>query len=244
MAYKKPLNLSMQSFLKALAIVSILSFSSQVYANSDAHGGGHGDSGGEKTEEAPKPQKMRGSFTEEQMEEMRLYQHLGNISSPNYQVSEYATFFFEQRGEKVVSPLLNLLKNKKGNPKVESAVIYTFGRMGPKAARAVPIVTKYLVKEDSSEDLKMTALAALGKIGKASDPSVPEIAKFLDSDKEWTRVLALRSLKEINTPQSKSIAIIYEKKLKLEEERKNKELLEQSGSDAAQPLASQPEPKN
>jgi HEAT repeat protein len=230
-----------QSFLKALAIISIFSFSQQTFANSDAHGGG---SGGEKSEPTPKPEKkMRGSFTEEQMEEMRLYQHLGNISSPNYQVSEYATFFFEQRGEKVIPPLLNLLKHKKGNQKVESAIIYTFGRMGPKAARAVPIITKYLII-DGTEDIKMTSLAALGKIGKASDPSVPEIAKFLDADNEWMRTLALRSLREINTPQAKAIANVYEKKLKLEEERKNRELLGQSGNSESQPAATQPQPTN
>jgi HEAT repeat protein len=164
---------------------------------------------------------------------MRLSQHLDNIESSNYRVSEFAAYYFEQKGEDGVTPLLNKLKHNEDDDKIVSSIIYILGRVGPKASRAVPVLIKYLDHENP--DIRKTTISALGKIGKASDPAVPLIADNLNSKNEWMRTLSLRALKDIGTVQSKSIAEQYEKKLKLEEERKNKALLQNNSSEAIEP---------
>ncbi len=193
--------------------------------------GGGGNGGGEaKPAAAPAEKKMRGSFSEEDMEQMRLYQYLQGISSPNYQVAEKATFYFEQRGAIRVPDLMRWLKRYNDDDKRISAVIYTFGRMGKNSARAVPIIMQYLDYEN--EEIRKTTMSALGKIGPASEPAVPKIAKFLESKDEWTRLLALRSLKNIGTPQAKEIAELYEKNIRMEEARQNQKLLDAGHGEA------------
>ncbi len=240
MAAKKQLPLSMKNsqvnslpglFRGSAFAAIILSFAlsaSTSYAS--GHGGGeekaeggheeasseHGEGHGEK--------KKQGNFTTEDLDQMKQSMLLDYLSNDNYQSSEYATYYFEQKGEEGIKPLLAYMKSNEDNLKKVSAIIYTLGRVGPKAARAVPVLTKYLSHENF--DIRKTTISALGKIGKASDPAVPDIARYLDSDDAWMRQLALRSLKDIKTPQSISIATQYENKLKLEEERKAKELLD------------------
>ena len=170
-----------------------------------------------------KAEKPATAFTPEEMDEMRQSQHLDNIASSNFQIQEFATYYFEQKGEPGVTPLLAHLKRHRNDPKTVTAVIYTLGRVGPKAARAAPIIARYL--NDENMEIRTTSIAALGKIGKASDPFVPDIAKYLESDNESTKLLALRSLKQIGTPRSKSIATQYENQIKLEQERKNQQMM-------------------
>lgn len=191
-----------------------------------------------------KKKKIQGNFSEEDLDLMKQSQLLEYLANPNYQSAEYATYYFVQKGEAGVTPLLNYLKRHDDNDKKVSAVIYTLGRIGPAASRSVPIIIKYLQHENP--DIRKTTMAALGKIGRASDPAVPEIAKSLTDENEWARTLALRSLKEIGTAQAKLIASQYEKKLKLEEERKNKQLMSGGSEPQNTPdsQSSQPQPNN
>jgi HEAT repeat protein len=173
------------------------------------------------------------SLSTEDLEEMKRNQLLTYLDNQNYQSQEYAVFYFEQIGEKGVPPLLKYLRNNEDDEKIASSVIYTLGRVGKKAKKAVPTLMKYL--EHPNQDIVKTTMAALGKIGKASEPAVPQIAKHLEDKNEWTRTLALRSLKDIGTQQSLAIAGQYEKKLLLEQERKNRELLGKSGKPTSNP---------
>lgn len=218
MAYKIPLISLVKRSAKFLAISTLL-FSVPSLAGGGGHGGG--DSGGHGGGSEKK--KGQGSFSAEELDDMKQSQLLYYLSNQNYQSSEYAVYYFEQKGEPGVGPLLKHLKKNEDEDKVVSAVLYTFGRVGPPAARAVPVISKYL--EHENPDIRKTAMSSLGKIGKASEPAVPKIADFLSDDNEWTRTLALRSLKEIGTPAAKSIARQYENKLKLEEERKKAMLM-------------------
>jgi HEAT repeat protein len=211
MAYKIPLNLYLKRSASLLAASCILC-STHSFAKSSSEGGG----GGEK-------KKRQGSFSAEELDDMKQSQLLYYLSNQNYQSSEYAVYYFEQKGEPGVTPLLKHLKKNEDEDKVVSAVLYTFGRIGPEAARAVPVIMKYLEHENT--DIRKTAISSLGKIGKASEPAVPKIAEYLSDENEWTRTLALRSLKEIGTPAAKSIARQYENTLKLEEERKKAKLM-------------------
>jgi hypothetical protein len=215
MAHQKLSNSSRKNWLNATIISLVFLFSSQAFAESGGHGGGHG--GGAKKEEE------QGAFSKDELDSMKQSQLLYYLSNPNYQSSEYATYYFVQKGKAGVTPLLNYLKDNEDEDKKVSAIIYTFGRMGPNAARAVPIMSHYLKHENY--EIRRTTIAALGKIGKASDPAVPEIAKYLEADDQWTRDIALRALKDIKSKQSKLIAAQYERKIKLDEERKNKALM-------------------
>ncbi len=206
----------MKRLARFLAVLILLfSFSTASFAG--GHGGG-GEGGHEK-----KKEKQVGNFSEKELDEMKQSQLLYYLSNSNYQSSEYAVNYFTDKGEAGISPLINHLKKNDDNEKIISAVLYTFGRIGPRAARAVPVLMKYL--DHDNADIRKTAVAALGKIGKASDPAVPMISDYLNNENEWTRELAHRSLREIGTPQAKAIAKQYEKKLQLEEERKKAALL-------------------
>ena len=226
MASKTLSNSSTKSLVKLLTIFAILfSLSNSALAGghgeaAPAEGGGHGGGGG--GHEA-KPKKKEGNFSAKELDAMKQSQLLTYLSNANVQSSEYAIFYFEQKGEAGVSPLLRYMKEHDDNEKIVSSVIYTLGRVGKKASRAVPVLTKYLSYQ--SMDIRNTTIASLGKIGKASDPAVPIIAEYLEADDEWTRNIALRSLKDIGTPQAKAIAQQYDKKLQLQEERRKAELL-------------------
>jgi len=185
--------------------------------------------------DAKRKTTTKGAFSEEAMRDMRTGQHLDGLTSSHYQVVEYSVFYFEGLGKDAIPPLMEYLKDNGDNDKKVSAVIYTFGRLGEKSSRAVPVIMHYLKSENI--EIRKTTIAALGKIGKASEPAVPEIARYLESDDEWFRTLALRALKGIKTPQSLSIARQYEKKRTLDEKRKADEIMKNGKGDDAKPDA-------
>jgi len=220
MAFKTPLNLLKKNSASIIAVIILLCSSPASAGKQGGHGGGDAKHG---AAEAPKVEVPKGNFSKEQLDAMKQSQLLTYLANPNYQSSEYAVYYFEQKGEHGVPALLAYLKKNEDKERVLSAVIYTLGRVGKKASRAVPIVSKYLSHDNP--DVQTAAIAALGKMGKASEPAVPIIADFLNNRNEWTRTLALRSLKEINTSQAKAIAKQYENNLKLQEERRKAQLL-------------------
>ena len=209
----------MKKYLKLLFFILIFSAPTFSIARS-SEGGGSGEGGGKK-------KNTLSNISEEDLDEMKRSQLLTYLANPNYQSSEYAVFYFEQKGVDGVPDLIKYLIRNEDDDKIASAVIYTLGRLGKNAKKAVPTLIKQL--DNPNQDIVKTTMAALGKIGKASEAAVPEIARHLEDKNEWTRTLALRSLKDIGTQQSLAIAGQYEKKLLLEQERKNRELLGKTG---------------
>lgn len=209
----------MKNYLKIFFVSLIFSLPNYSLAESGGHGGS-GEGGGKK-------KNTLSNISEEDLDEMKRSQLLTYLANANYQSSEYAVFYFEQKGAEAVPDLIKYLIRNEDDEKIVSAVIYTLGRVGKNAKKAVPTLLKYL--DHPNQDIMKTTMAALGKIGKASEPAVPQIAKHLEDKNEWTRTLALRSLKDIGTQQSLAIAGQYEKKLLLEQERKNRELLGKTG---------------
>ncbi len=214
-----------RNFLKAFSFSFLLLISA---ANSYAEGEYKSDAAS-ADDRAEQGKEMRGNFSAEDLDAMKQSQLLDNLANPNYQASEYAVYYFVQKGENSVAPLLGYMKHHDDDDRVVSACIYTLGRVGPNAGRSVPFLIKYL--SHKNYEIRKTTIAALGKIGKASDPAVPEIAKYLESDDQWTRDTALRALKDIHTPQSLSVAEQYENKIKLSEQRKNLGIMENGNAD-------------
>lgn len=217
----------MKNYLKIFFVALIFSAPTFSIAKS-SEGAGSGEGGGKKNSIS--------NISEEDLDEMKRSQLLTYLANPNYQSSEYAVFYFEQKGLDGVPDLLKYLIRNEDDEKIVSAVIYTLGRVGKNAKKAVPTLLKYL--DHPNQDIVKTTMAALGKIGSAAEPAVPEIARHLEDKNEWTRTLALRSLKGIGTQQALAIAGQYEKKLLLEQERKNRELLGKTGQVPAIPATS------
>ncbi len=171
-----------------------------------------------KSDDGMKREKQDNLFiSAEDLDKMKESQLLTYLHSNNYQSSEYAVYYFEQKGKEGIPALLRYLQRNEKDKKIASAVLYALGRVGKNASKAAPVVGKFMEHEDM--DVRRTAIAALGKMGRASDPAVPKIAEYLNDRNEWTRTLALRSLKEIDTPQARAAVTRYENKLKLEEAR-------------------------
>ncbi len=164
--------------------------------------------------------KMEKSISDEDMEQMKIEQSLLFLSK-NDSYFENAVFNFEQLGEKAVDPLVNHLRKNKENEKTVGGVIYTLGRLGPKGARAVPIIMPYI--NNRNYDLRIAAMSALGKIGKASDKAVPMIREYLNEPDEFTQVTAVRSLESIGTSQAKAIVKDYKKMQLLLKKRREEE---------------------
>jgi HEAT repeat protein len=171
-----------------------------------------------------KKRKGEKDIAQKGLEQLKLEQDLQNLTNDNPLFYEKAMFAFEQRGASGITPLINYLKDNKNDKQIILAVLYTFGRVGEGAARAVPIISEFIRNGD--KDIRATAISALGKIGRAAESAIPDIKDKLFDHNPWVANIAYRALVEMNTDKSKKIAKDYKKSEMLKEKRK--ELEEQS----------------
>ncbi len=162
------------------------------------------------------------NLSREAIEEMKLEQNLLGLNANEYNFFESAVYNFEKMGEKAVNPLLAHLKDNRDDKKIRNSVLYTLGRLGKKASRAVPIIMTYLRHDDY--DTKVTAVSSLGKIGKESNKSVATMKTLLYDDEDWLTQVTLRSLEDINTKASKSAIAEYYKFKQLKKRREERRL--------------------
>lgn len=162
-------------------------------------------------------------LTEEElleMEERKIENALEGLISSNYLVFERSVFFFEQMEEKAIPILVAHLKNNKDERNVTINTIYTLGRIGESAKSATPIITSFLIDEDS--DTRAVAARALGKIGSDAKDAVQILNSLQDDKSEWVKKNAMEALKKIGTKEA--LASLKEfKQQKAEEEKKTLE---------------------
>lgn len=187
------------SNLKILSF--ILLFCCQAFIFS-ASASGNNENDKEESGQLTKQERLKraaasGGLSQDALEKMKIEQDLENLSSDIYAFSENATYNFEKRGAKALSPLLEHLKNNRNNQEIVSDVIYALGRLGEKARPAVPVIASYVNFPD--RDMKITAMSALARIGKYAEKAIPNIKKNLYSDDEWIRTVAKRTLEDIGT---------------------------------------------
>ncbi|MDX1950471.1 MAG: HEAT repeat domain-containing protein [Rickettsiales bacterium] len=146
----------------------------------------------------------------------------------NIQFLEKTDSYFEvavrklaEIGENSVDPLLEHLRDNRDNKQIVTATIYTLGRIGPKSARAIPTINNFVRSDEI--DIRNAAISALGRIGRKSERSIPLIKDALTDENEFTRTLAYRALIGIGTPQAKSIAKEYQKRLEIANKIKAKQ---------------------
>jgi HEAT repeat protein len=66
---------------------------------------------------------------------------------------------------------------------VREAAVYALGRIGPKAAAAVPKLTELIDDEEGGP----SAVQALGEMGPAAKDGLPKLRKLLESSSAETR---------------------------------------------------------
>ena len=120
-------------------------------------------------------------------------------------------------GEKAVNPLLEHLKKNKDDKKIVNAVLYTLGRLKKNGTRAIPVIMEYL--KDPDYDTKVTAVSALGGIGKSAEKSVPALRKLMLKEGDWLTQVTIRSLGQINTPIAKNAIEDFRKHQLLKKQR-------------------------
>ncbi len=156
-------------------------------------------------------------ISKEDLEQMTIDQNIEFLEKTD-SYFETAVHKLEKIGEKSVEPLLEHLRKNRDNKQIVTAVIYTLGRIGPKSARAIPTILTFIKNED--RDIKNASIAALGRIGRKAERAVPQLKEALTDENEFTRTLAYRSLLDIGTPQAKAVAKEYQKRLEIENKRK------------------------
>ncbi|HCR85947.1 MAG TPA: hypothetical protein DIV86_04645 [Alphaproteobacteria bacterium] len=162
------------------------------------------------------------TLSKEAMEEMRLQQNLDNLTIANYQAFERTVYYFLNLKDKAIMPLVEHLKSNKNNDDVVIPTIYTLGRLGNKASKAVSVIMPFL--SSPNRDIVFTTISALGKIGKASDKAVPQLYPIAyDQTDMVLNKAALIALERINTPNSMAIL----------QEIKNIEILEKKRKEQA-----------
>jgi hypothetical protein len=86
-------------------------------------------------------------------------------------------------------------------------VVEPLGRIGPKAAPAVPLLMKLLQKEmERGREFPEECLIALGKIGPAAHLAVPLIEQAMQTDLGEVRVLAAQALWQIDPKRAPEAA--------------------------------------
>jgi hypothetical protein len=215
----KSLQIFLLIFFLSSANISKANDHKEAKPEEGAHGEGDGE--GEKKPETKedrikKAKKENQSLSDEAIEELRVEQNLDSLSNPNYIVFESSVYQWEQRGEGGVNYLIQHLKRNDDDKKIIRNVIYTIGRLGPKAARAVPILIPYLSHKDG--EIRGTAVAALGKIGKPAEKAIPQIKAVLYDENKWAKDQAIVALERIGTKEA-SKSIIEFKKLQAAKER-------------------------
>jgi hypothetical protein len=168
-----------------------------------------------------KDKKPDETTTARAIEQLKIDQDLQNLTNNSSLYIEKAVFAFESRGEAGVQPLANFLRSNKNNDRIVSSVLYTFGRMGSNAAKAVPVIVPYL--KNKNREIRGTAVASLGKIGRPAEPAISLIQELLFDEDEWVRERAYKSLLDMRTSKSRKLAKEYKRLEDIKLKRKRME---------------------
>jgi len=148
-----------------------------------------------ETKETSKVETIDDEDEEDNFED-KVEMSLGRMGSTNYSNVEQSIFFFENMGEDAVPYLVEKLEKDKDNKRIVNNIIYTLGRLGKDAKRAVPNILGFLKNNDS--DIRGVAVVALGKIGKGSKSAVPALILLLKDRDSWVQRKASEALKKID----------------------------------------------
>lgn len=163
------------------------------------------------------------TMSAEALEKMRLNQNLDNLSSKNYQVFETTVYYFVKQEGEAINPLIRHLKSNDDNDDIVISVIYTLGRVGKAASKAVPSIIPYL--NHDNRDVILTTISALGKIGKSSNKAVPYLQQMVfDRSDILLSETSLRTLKDIKTPESLAVVREYESLEMLKKQQESSDL--------------------
>jgi HEAT repeat protein len=135
-------------------------------------------------------------------------------SSYRGQVAEVVVDVGQAGAKPVVPALVRLLKDDRTRDK--DLVISTLGRLGPKAAEAVPAVTLTL----SDGELRITAIRTLRDIGPAAKGAVPALVEFL-KDKD-ARGDVLNALQATGPDASSAVPAIHEALVRAQDTKPDK----------------------
>lgn len=103
----------------------------------------------------------------------------GNVK---WEASESLRIIAEEQPSKVVQSLIQFVEK---HPDLEShsflILLSIFGDLGPKAKEAVPFLLKYI--QNTTREIRIEAIWALGQIGSHSQEAIPLLLKFLKEEK-------------------------------------------------------------
>ncbi len=131
----------------------------------------------------------------------RIERALLNLDSTNYAMAEAAIYKLEQMSDHAIPYLIREMREDDLSKRKLSNIIYTLGRIGPRAKITVPLLTSFLSHE--SNDIRAISVIALGKIGRGAQDAVPKLVKLQYDPHEWISESAQKSLKSINTKEAR-----------------------------------------
>ncbi len=170
-----------------------------------------GEGSAEAPAEAPEKKKKKSSLLskeeQEALDEQRIEHSLKNLGASRSMIFEQSVFFFEQMGTAAVPRLVKYFQENKGNRKLRKDIVYTLGRIGPKAKTALPIMIPMLKEEDS--DYRVTVVVAIGKLGPEAKNAVPELIGLLSDPDPLVRGKTEEALLRIGGDEARAAVKAY-----------------------------------
>ncbi|MFT4640585.1 MAG: HEAT repeat protein [Verrucomicrobiales bacterium] len=114
-----------------------------------------------------------------------------------------------ESAEESVPQLLASAKGPSASDAYRSSVIKAFGRIGKGAVAAVPFLQSQLDPETSG-DLRLQSLQALGAIGGPAHDALPDLKKLIKGDDQDLRSASLEAFARIEADESKLIPVFLE----------------------------------